>query len=244
MMIFGKIRSMPRVKKESQPTHHENSHTGRALVFYIHLEGLSPMIWRRLLICENNSLGDLHYAIQIAFGWDDSHLNHFHIQGQDYCVYHEGGVAYSNANEVTLSDFSLRTKDRFLYEYDFHVPWRHIIRVEKMMPLDSNDVPICIGGEGLAPPEDCGGREGFRSLQDHYSQSYVTSRLIEIIDRFMKYQERPSQEESHHLQRWIYPRKINRGQINQRLKFYATGNPLWMCEGNHYGNSITIDNQI
>jgi hypothetical protein len=34
--------------------------------FKVVLRGISPMIWRRLLLRSDHSIADLHYAIQIA----------------------------------------------------------------------------------------------------------------------------------------------------------------------------------
>jgi hypothetical protein len=59
--------------------------------FKVVLHGISPMIWRRLLLRSNQSIADLYYAVQIAMGWTDSHLHRFHIHGNDYGVAHEGG---------------------------------------------------------------------------------------------------------------------------------------------------------
>jgi hypothetical protein len=42
--------------------------------FKVVLRGISPMIWRRLLLRSDHSIADLHYTIQIAMGWRDSHL--------------------------------------------------------------------------------------------------------------------------------------------------------------------------
>ena len=39
------------------------------------LRGISPMIWRRLLLRSDHSIADLHYTIQIAMGWCVSHLH-------------------------------------------------------------------------------------------------------------------------------------------------------------------------
>lgn len=46
-------------------------------IFQLHasLLGVSPMVWRRLLVRSDQTVADLHYALQIAFGWSDSHLN-------------------------------------------------------------------------------------------------------------------------------------------------------------------------
>ena len=60
--------------------------------FKVVLRGVSPMIWRRILLRSDQTIADLHYTIQIAMGWSDSHLNRFHIHGKDYGVAHEGGI--------------------------------------------------------------------------------------------------------------------------------------------------------
>ncbi len=36
--------------------------------FKVVLRGVSPMIWRRLLLRSDHTIADLHYAIQIAIG--------------------------------------------------------------------------------------------------------------------------------------------------------------------------------
>ena len=64
--------------------------------FKVVLRGISPMIWRRLLLRSDHSIADLHYTIQIAMGWSDSHLHRFHIHGKDYGVAHEGGLTFSD----------------------------------------------------------------------------------------------------------------------------------------------------
>src|SRR6267143_1126273 len=45
------------------------------------LRGVSPLIWRRLLVHSDSTLADLHAALQLAFGWSDEHLNRFVIHG-------------------------------------------------------------------------------------------------------------------------------------------------------------------
>jgi hypothetical protein len=55
------------------------------------LYGISPMVWRRLLVRSDSTISDLHYTIQLAMGWRDVHLNRFHIHGKDFGVYHDGG---------------------------------------------------------------------------------------------------------------------------------------------------------
>jgi len=84
------------------------------------------------------------------------------------------GVAYldgitfrDDPRLIKLSDLSLRVKEKFLYEYDFIDQWRHLIRVEAILPSESNQrYPVCIGGKWAAPPEDCGGPWAFMERRD------------------------------------------------------------------------------
>jgi len=41
---------------------------------HISLIEISPTIWRRLLVRSKTTIADLHYVLQIAFGWTDCHL--------------------------------------------------------------------------------------------------------------------------------------------------------------------------
>ena len=38
------------------------------------LLGISPIIWRRLLVRGDSTIADLHATLQTAFGWSDDHL--------------------------------------------------------------------------------------------------------------------------------------------------------------------------
>jgi hypothetical protein len=208
----------------------------RLLSLHIWLKDISPMIWRRVLIHDDSSLADLHYVIQIIFNWDDYHLNRFYIRGRNLGISHEGGIWVENAHDFKLSDFSFRTNEKFFYEYDLHVPWRHNIRVERVVPCDGKAYPHCISGQGLAPPEECGGYLGFFALQEENCLSNVLSRGIEMLERLSDHDELPSREDALYLQRWLKPRKINRRRINHRLKLYTSKDPAWM-EESEYGNS-------
>jgi Plasmid pRiA4b ORF-3-like protein len=94
----------------------------------IRLDRSSPLIWRRLLVTEATTIAELHAIIQIAFGWNDSHLHQFIIHSKPYGIAYLGGVSFAdNPDQVRLADFHFRRGERFFYEYNFHVPWRHEI---------------------------------------------------------------------------------------------------------------------
>ncbi|MBE9182916.1 plasmid pRiA4b ORF-3 family protein [Oculatella sp. LEGE 06141] len=130
---------------------------------HVSLIGISPMIWRRLMVSEDSTIEDLHYILQIALGWSDDHLNRFIIHGKDYGVSHPGGIWFSDdPSDVRLADLPLREREKFLYEYDFSDRWCHQIRVEAIALSDHPlPAPVCLAGKRAAPPEDCGGPEAF-----------------------------------------------------------------------------------
>jgi hypothetical protein len=190
----------------------------------IWIKGISPMIWRRLLVKSNSTIADLHYTIQIAMGWDDEHLNQFIIRGKSYGVYHDGGMGFNdNPKQVYLSDFQFRLKEKFTYEYNFSDYWEHEIRFEKKLPINPKKTyPLCIGGSRCVPPEECGGAWDFMALQDHYSPWSIEDQIIEL---FEGYEDGDQDEDSVNdtlqtLADWIrnyHLFKLNRQEINDEL---------------------------
>ena len=128
---------------------------------------ISPAIWRRLLVRSDSTIADLHYTLQIAMGWTDTHLHQFLIHGKRYGIPKIGGVSFADdPRQVRLDSFRFREKERFLYAYDFCDVWDHEIRMEKLLLLDPKKTyPVCIGGAWCAPPEDCGGPWAYLGYQ-------------------------------------------------------------------------------
>ena len=62
---------------------------------YVWIRQIIGLIWRRLLVRSDSTLADLHYAIQMAFGWTDFHLHRFRLRGKDYGIPRAGGPWYS-----------------------------------------------------------------------------------------------------------------------------------------------------
>jgi hypothetical protein len=120
------------------------------------LRGISPLIWRRVLVRSATTLAHLHAILQILFAWSDEHLHRFSLHGREY------GSSGAPTRSVLLQDLDLHRGERFRYVYDFGAYWECDVRLEALLPLAPRRVyPVCIGGKRAAPPEDCRGAWGY-----------------------------------------------------------------------------------
>ncbi|NMB90254.1 MAG: hypothetical protein GYA17_17985 [Chloroflexi bacterium] len=174
------------------------------------LRYIQPPVWRRILVPDNITLQDLHDIFQDVFGWQNSHLHDFNIQGIHYSdpVVDELGpldIEYQDEDEVTiqLRDLQLRQGSRFVYTYDFGDSWDHNVLIEKIcLPTEKMSLPQCIAGKRACPPEDVGGAPGYE-------------RFLEIIRD-------PQAEEHHSLLEWeggtFDPEAFDLDAVNQILR--------------------------
>ncbi len=171
----------------------------------IALRDAHPPIWRRVLVPGTWTLGALHYVIQVAMGWTNSHLHQF-IVGDDYIsLYPIEGITSRHAARVKLAELALRPKQKFVYEYDFGDGWDHEVLVEKIMrPEKGAHYPVCVAGRRACPPENCGG-------------IYAYADLLAIISD-------PAHAEHESLTTWLQevrpgfdPERFDLDEVNRRL---------------------------
>ena len=135
------------------------------------VHGVSPLIWRRLLVPADTTIGGLHAVVQTAFGWDGEHLHRFVIHGVEYGIGYVGGVGFrDDPHLVRLVDLGLRPTERFVYDYDFTDGWRLDLRLEQILVMDPGRVyPRRTGCRRAGPPEGCGGVWAFlENTQPHH----------------------------------------------------------------------------
>ncbi|MCL5996518.1 MAG: plasmid pRiA4b ORF-3 family protein [Chloroflexi bacterium] len=131
----------------------------------INLQGANPPIWRRVLVPGDWSLGALHYVVQVAMGWTNSHLHMFKVGRKLIALYDIDDLTTTFSGDVTLGDVFAKRTRHITYEYDFGDSWMHDIDLEAIVPPDRGKVyPRCIGGERACPPDDCGGIGGYEDL--------------------------------------------------------------------------------
>jgi hypothetical protein len=131
----------------------------------IQLDGVRPAIWRRVLVPGIIRLGKLHDILQIAMGWEDSHLHCFEIGGERYGTQDdEHPLEEIDENDVYILE-ALGDTGRFVYEYDYGDGWEHKIVVEAMSTTPAAlKFAVCLDGKNACPPEDCGGVYGYGHL--------------------------------------------------------------------------------
>jgi hypothetical protein len=159
-------------------------------------------------------------VLQIAFGWEDEHLNRFEIRGREYAVYRDGGGMIGiDATKVRLCDLKLRRLERFVYEYDIGDSWIHDLRLETTLPVNPRNIyPLRVAGKCSAPPEDCGGPYAFMANRRHYA-GYGRGRSREELDDFM---DEIDEDDADFISDY-HPDRFDRRQVNRALGKLASG---------------------
>ncbi|HEO71790.1 MAG TPA: DUF1186 domain-containing protein [Candidatus Hydrogenedentes bacterium] len=152
---------MKKTRKEAPPG-------SRILTLKVTLEESNPPIWRRFEIDDHSTLNDLHYALQIVMGWENSHLHEFSIGGESYGAILPDDYDQEPTNDerqFELREVLTRKRAKLEYLYDFGNCWAHKIVVEDISePEPGTRYPRCTAGERNCPPEDCGGVYGYDEM--------------------------------------------------------------------------------
>jgi hypothetical protein len=159
---------------------------GEIIQLKVRLLGISPMIWRRVLAPTTMTLQELHGVLQVAMGWEGIHLYAFDIYAAQYGSFE----LMMGSPRTPLAQFTFRVNDKFSYTYDMGDGWTHEIRVEGFGVADPrNTYPVCTGGSGACPPEECGGPQGYlerRDEADGYGAWEDFGVMVEWLDDLTK----------------------------------------------------------
>jgi hypothetical protein len=117
---------------------------------------IEPVVWRRIHVHSHTPLSGLHAVIQVAMGWDDSHLWEFSARWETY------GHSGHEPSAFTVAQMLPEVGSGAGYVYDFGDHWVHHIIVEKIhRGAPNTHYPRCSAGRRACPPEDCGGPLGY-----------------------------------------------------------------------------------
>ena len=91
---------------------------GESVQIKVWLLGISPIVWRRVLVSSICTLRELHGVIQVAMGWEGFHLYQFCLRAGRYGSWE----LLASSPEVTVAALRLRKGARFTYDYDLNIP--------------------------------------------------------------------------------------------------------------------------
>lgn len=120
------------------------------------LLGTRPPIWRRLLVPADTTLPRMHRVLQIAMGWQDSHMHEFNVDARRPA---------KPRSSACIGDVLTEIGNSLTYTYDLGDSWEHSVVLEKRFPGGADaERPVCLDGQQACPPEDCGGVPGYYDL--------------------------------------------------------------------------------
>lgn len=116
-----------------------------------------PDVWRTIEIAENQTLDDLHRAIQNAVDFDADHLYSFFMSGRawdDETEYASPHAQGRSAARVRIGDLNLRMKQRFLYLFDYGDEHHFEVQLVAVNPdAPKGRYPRVVERHGKNPPQ-------------------------------------------------------------------------------------------
>lgn len=138
------------------------------------LDGAEPPVWRDLELQGELTLDIVHRHLQLAMGWQDSHLHRFWRGPYAYRPEEprfltpfdvDEGEEGIEESEVRLDQVLRDPGDTLGYLYDFGDDWLHTLHLEEVRPATGDEPPArCLDGAGAGPPEDIGGVDAYNEL--------------------------------------------------------------------------------
>ena len=180
--------------------------TSQAYQLYVELEEVRPKVWRRFLVPTTIELPRVHTTLLFGMGWQGGHVHEF-LFGHDSYGRKDPPYEPDIPEVMDEANLSLREalggRKTFIYVYDYGDNWRHRVKVEKVVAIDTPiDRAVCIGGENACPPEDVGGAPGY--------------------EEFLEALRDPSNPEHEDLKAWIGgsfdPAAFDVAEVNERLR--------------------------
>ena len=184
-----------------------NDGAGPALTVHhlrVTLLDVEPPIWRELRVPSVVPLSLLHAVVQVAMGWEDTHLHEWRAAERTYVASGEEDWGEGALDESAATLAEVAPADSVLhYLYDMNDGWEHLVEVVAVEPYDATVPPLeCLAGERACPPEEIGGAFGYEHLLDALADP-DDSEHLEVVEAFGD--------------RW-HPADFDRQRVNERLE--------------------------
>jgi hypothetical protein len=129
-----------------------------------------PGVSRTIAVRSDQTLVDIHDALQAAFGWDDDHLYSFWMDGKFWSragdeYTHPWHAAEPNpldafairpaqrSAEIRLDGLDLAKGQQIAYVFDFGDEWRVRLTLRQITADDGRPYPLTVASAGDAPPQ-------------------------------------------------------------------------------------------
>jgi hypothetical protein len=136
----------------------------------VEIDEVTPAVVRRIEVPLDIRLDDLHFALQIAIGWQNGHPFEFRVGGS--AEEKRWGLVDRDdpessplpAESATLADLLAHGGTVFHYDYVFGEDWAHTVAVEAIVPAEADvRYPRLLDATGRCPPADIGGVTGYET---------------------------------------------------------------------------------
>lgn len=119
------------------------------VILRIELQGIEPLIWRRVAVRAGTSLMGVHHVIQATMGWLDCHLWDFEVNGRKYGMRlpddPDWNERVENADTISLGTLLHAGERQMQYVYDMGDFWDHSIIFERVTaPLPEVSYRWCL----------------------------------------------------------------------------------------------------
>ena len=130
----------------------------KRLILRAVLRNVSPMVIRILAVPDSLDLFEFDEIFRAVLGWDNIGFL-FRVHGQEFNSFRRA------TRSRTLREFQLRPTETFRYTCGAIDLWEwEVRRLDEDPGSVGDDVPLCLGGRGAAPPQFCGGPTGYRLM--------------------------------------------------------------------------------
>src|SRR5215471_13568476 len=149
----------------------------KRLILRAVLRNLSPMVIRILAVPDSLLLHEFDAVFRAVLGWDNIGFL-FRVHGQEFNSFRRA------TRSRTLREFQRRPTETFRYTCGAIDLWDWEVRLLDQEPGSVNDdVPLCLGGRGAAPPQFCGGPTGYRLMwkRQRMGESMCTPVQMEAV---------------------------------------------------------------
>ena len=142
----------------------------KRLILRAVLRQVSPMVIRLVAVSDQLQLPEFHDIFRAILGWDGDLGYIIRIHGQEFNSFRR------KTRSQALHEFKLHRQEKFLYVCDTLHMWEWDVRVVDIQGgVEGDNLPLCVGGRGAAPPEFCGGPTGYRLMMKRQREGAAMS---------------------------------------------------------------------